>query len=199
MSKEANNNYPLMELIKKRWSPRGFSEKSVEPEKILSMFEAARWAASSANSQPWFFIVGVKEDGENYDKVIQCFNPSNQEWAKYAPIVILTVAKLTYDDGSEYIHSFHDVGLATSNLIYQAMSDGLYVHPIGGIQTDKAKKIFEIPEGYKVLTGIIIGYLGDGSNLSDNNKKREAAERKRKQLSDFVFAGQWGQKLNLID
>ena len=117
---------PIHDLISHRWSPRAFDSRPIEPEKLRCLFEAARWAASSYNAQPWYFIVGTKDDPENYQKVLSCFVEFNQSWAKSAPVVAISVAahKMPHD-GSQNRHAFHDVGQASTTLALEATSQGL--------------------------------------------------------------------------
>jgi nitroreductase len=194
LKKTATTSAPIHSLISERWSPRAFADRPVEPEKLRSLFEAARWAASSYNGQPWHFIVATKHDPENYKKVLECFVEFNQSWAKNAPVLALSVAKLKFDHNSEKnTHAFYDVGQATATLAIQAEELGLAVHQMAGILPEKAREIFGIPEGYEAVAGIAIGYPGDAHTLPDHLKKSELAPRERKALDSFVFAGKWGK------
>lgn len=184
---------PIHEIISQRWSPRAFENRAVEPEKLRSLFEAARWAASSSNAQPWFFIVAAKDDAENYQKILDCFIEFNQGWAKNAPVVAISVARLAFDDGRPNRHAFHDVGQAAASLAVEATALGLQIHQMAGIVPDKARQVFGIPEGYEAVAGMAIGYPGDASSLPDQLKERELAPRSRKALDSFVFSGKWGE------
>lgn len=185
---------PLHELIKNRWSPRAFDARPVEPEKLRSLFEAARWAASSMNSQPWYFIVATKDDPETFGRVLQSFVEFNRSWAKNAPVLALSVARMNFEhNGEPNRYAFHDVGQAAANLALQAHALGLQVHQMGGILPEKARELFAIPEGYDVVAGIALGYPGDPESLPEKLKERELAPRTRKATSSFVFAGEWGK------
>jgi len=186
---------PIHDVISHRWSPRAFDSRPVEPEKLRSLFEAARWAASSYNAQPWYFIVGTKDDPENYKKVLECFVEFNQGWAKSAPVVVLSVAghKMPHD-GSQNRHAFHDVGQAAANLALQATALGLQVHQMAGIVPDKARQNFSIPADFEAVAGIALGYPGDPMTLPEGRlRDQETGARQRKPASDFVFTGKWGQ------
>ena len=186
---------PIHDLIGHRWSPRAFDSRPVEPEKLRSLFEAARWAASSYNAQPWYFIVATKNDPENYKKVLECFVEFNQGWAKSAPVVVLSVAghKMPHD-GSQNRHAFHDVGQAAANLALQATALGLQVHQMAGIIPDKARQNFSIPADFEAVAGIALGYPGDPMTLPEGRlRDQETGARQRKPASDFVFTGKWGQ------
>lgn len=189
----ASVSSPIHEIISHRWSPRAFENRPVEPEKLRSLFEAARWAASSYNAQPWFFIVATKDDPENYERVLECFVEFNQGWAANAPVIAISVAHTSFDDGRLNRHAFHDVGQAAANLSVEATALGLQVHQMAGIIPDKARQVFGIPEGYEAVAGIALGYPGDPEALSEQLKQREIAPRSRKALDSFVFTGKWGE------
>ncbi len=197
IKKPAETSAPIHDLIRHRWSPRAFDAKSVEPEKLRSLLEAARWASSSYNAQPWYFIVGTKQDPENYKRVLDTFVEFNQGWAKQASVVALSVAKLTFDDGKPNRHAFHDVGQAVANLTIQAEALGLSVHQMAGIDPAKARKLFNIPADYEAVAGMALGYAGDPASLPEELRKRELAPRQRKPLDTFVFTGEWGKSLHL--
>ncbi|HTX16900.1 MAG TPA: nitroreductase family protein [Candidatus Baltobacteraceae bacterium] len=190
---------PIHDLISHRWSPRAFEARPVEREKLRSLFEAARWAASSYNAQPWYFIVGTKDDPENYKKVLDSFVEFNQSWAKNAPVVVLSVAahKMPHD-GSTNRHAFHDVGQAAANLALQATALGLQVHQMAGIVPEKAREIFSIPPDYEAVAGFAIGYPDAPESLPDHLREREKAPRSRKPVSSFVFTGNWGQTSKIV-
>jgi nitroreductase len=189
----------IHDLIGHRWSPRAFDSRPVEPEKLRILFEAARWAASSYNAQPWSFIVATKDDPENFKRVLDCFVEFNQSWAKNAPVIALSVATLKMPhDGSQNRHAFHDVGQAAANLALQATALGLQIHQMAGVLPDKARQIFAIPEGYEAVAGMAIGYPGDATALPDHLRERELAPRDRKPASSFVFTGSWGKTSPIV-
>jgi nitroreductase len=190
---------PIHDLISHRWSPRAFEARPVEPEKLRSLFEAARWAASSYNAQPWYFIVGTKDDPENYKKVLESFVEFNQGWAKSAPAVVLSVAahKMPHD-GSTNRHAFHDVGQAAATLALQATALGLQVHQMAGILPDKAREIFSIPADFEAVAGFAIGYPAAADTLPEHLREREKAPRARKPASSFVFTGSWGRTSKIV-
>lgn len=184
---------PIHDLLTHRWSPRAFDGRAVEPGQLRSLFEAARWAASSYNAQPWFFIVAAKDDPDNFKRVLDCFVEFNQAWAKHAPVVALSVARLKFEhNGQPNRHAYHDVGQAAANLALQAAAFGLQIHQMAGIDPQKARAIFAIPEGCEAVAGIALGYPGDPASLPDPLRERELAPRNRKPVSSFVFTGSWG-------
>ena len=196
--KLAETQYPVHDFIRSRWSPRAFSDRAVEPEKLLSLLEAARWAPSSYNHQPWSFIVATKDDATEYNRLLSTLVEFNQGWAKNAPVLILTVAKIRTDDGKTNRHAFYDVGLALENLILQATSLGLFAHQIGGFNPETAREIYQIPEDYEPATVVTVGYPGDPQNLPDGLRDRELAPRTRKPLTEFVFTEKWGHTSPLL-
>jgi len=191
---------PIHDLILHRWSPRAFDSRAVEPDKLRTLFEAARWSASSYNAQPWYFIVGTKNDPENYKKVLDSFVEFNQGWAKSAPVVALSVAgfKMPHD-GSTNRHAFHDVGQAAATLALQATGLGLQVHQMAGIIPDKAREIFGIPPDFEAVAGFAIGYPGDPMTLPEGRlRDQETGTRQRKPASSFVFTGKWGEASPIV-
>lgn len=201
MQKPASTDAPVHELIRHRWSPRAFDPRPVEPEKLRRLFEAARWAASTSNSQPWRYIVATHDDAENFARVLQCFNENNQLWAKHAPVIGLSVTYLKFpQSGKPNRFALHDLGAASATLALEAVALGLQVHQMGGIFPDKAREIFGIPEDYEVGAGLALGYPGDPNSLPETNtlRERELQPRQRKPASEFVFTGQWGKPAALL-
>ena len=199
LQKPAETAAPIHDLLRHRWSPRAFDSRPVEPEKLRALFEAARWAASSYNAQPWFYIVATKDDPENYKRVLDSFVEFNQGWAKNAPVVALSVARMKFEhNGEPNNHAFHDVGQATANLALEATNLGLQIHQMAGILPEKARQIFNIPAGYEAVAGIAIGYPGNPESLPDHLRQREMAPRERKPVALFVFTGSWGKTSPLV-
>jgi nitroreductase len=200
MEKFAETQFPIHDLIKRRWSPRAFSERPVESDKLRSVLEAARWAPSSRNEQPWAFLVATREDPKGYGALFGVLMEMNQAWAGKAPALILTVAhtRLEKDDQPNR-HGFFDLGQATANLIFQATSLGLATHQMGGFRVDAAKESFGIPEGWEPLSVIALGYPGDAESLPEPLRERENAQRRRKPLEEFVFSGTWGHPASILD
>ena len=194
MHAQTEKTAQLHELIEKRWSPVAFSPTPVEPEKLRSVLEAARWAASCFNEQPWVYIVATKGEPENFQRLLGCLVEGNQVWAKNAPVLMLSVAKLHFaHDGNANRHALHDVGAASAGLTMQATALGLYVHQMAGFDVERARKEFSIPAGYEPGAAMALGYLGDDSGLPEKLRARNKAARKRKALSEFVFSGKWGE------
>lgn len=190
--KPADAQHPIHELIGERWSPRAFAAQAVEEEKLHSLFEAARWAASAGNQQPWNFLFATKENAEDHARILEILNSNNMLWAKEAPVLIVTVAQLYKIEGKERI-SFYDLGMAVENLIIQAGHLGLVAHQMGGFDEAKIRELLYIPEGYVPLTVIALGYPGSPDVLHPKLRERELSPRERKPLSEFVFEGTWKQ------
>ncbi len=195
MEKPAPVQFPIHNLLKHRWSPRSFADRDVDPAILRSLFEAARWAASSYNGQPWSFIIATRSEPEAFQRVLSCFVEFNVGWAKNAPVIGISVARLNFEhNGSPNRHSYHDVGQAMANLALEAVANGLQLHQMAGIAVDKAREALAIPEGYDPVAGFALGYPGEPQELPDHLRDRELAPSERKTADSFVFDGQWGKK-----
>lgn len=199
MEKLAPTQYPIHDLLRRRWSPRAFADRMVEQESLHRLFEAARWAPSSNNEQPWRFLMATKADKAEYDRFFNCLKEGNKRWAHQAPVLILSVASLTFEeDGTPNRHAFHDTGMAVLSLAVQATELGLMVHQMAGYDVDKARTEFNVPEGYDPVAMIAVGYPGDPSSLPDRLRDRELAPRTRKPIEQLVFAGTWGTPATIM-
>lgn len=197
--KIAMPDHSIHELLQKRWSPRAFAETAVSSDELCRLFEAARWAASAFNAQPWHFIVAQKESTEEFQQIVNCLMPGNVPWASKAPVLAISVAQI-YNAERErpMAYGWHDTGLAVQNLIVQATSMDLYVHQMAGFDKEKAKETFNIPEHYQAVSALAIGYLGAADELPENYQEGEVKPRDRKPLSDFVFTGTWGKSSPVV-
>jgi nitroreductase len=194
MEKRASVQFPIHELLARRWSPRAFAERPIEADKVRSLFEAARWAPSSNNEQPWRFIVASRDDEPRWNRLLACLLEGNRKWAFRAPVLILSVASLKFaDDLKPNRHAMHDTGMAVENLVLQAATLGLVAHQMAGFDVEKARADLKIPDGYEPVAMIAIGYPGDPNLLPDRLKQRELGPRERNKASAFVFSGEWGQ------
>jgi nitroreductase len=181
---------PVNELIATRWSPRGFSNRRVEPEKLQALFEAARWAASCFNEQPWRFIVASKDDPEAFAKVLGVLMEKNQEWAKTAWAVGFSAAKKTFTmNGAPNRFGLHDTGAASANLSIEAVALGLRTHFMGGFDAQRARTEFHVPEEFDLGAAFAIGYIDETTAAP--------ASRSRKGLEEILFAGDWGSPARL--
>jgi nitroreductase len=193
MQKPASTGAPIHELIRERWSPRAFSDKSVPAEILRSLFEAARWAPSSNNEQPWAYLVATKEDAENFAKMLGVLVEFNADWAKHSPVLALSVAHLKARDGKPNRVALHDVGSASAQLTFEANSRGLFVHQMAGFHAEKARGAFGIPADWEPVASMAIGYPGNPDLLSQKLRERELAPRTRRPLKEFVMTGTWGR------
>ena len=197
--KKASIDYMIHELLAERWRPYGFEDRPVAQADLRSLFEAARWAASSYNEQPLNFFVATKENPEEFARLLSCLVEANQEWAKAAPVLVLGVVSLKFSrNNKDNRAAVHDLGLAAGNLVVEATARGLCVHQMIGILPDKAREVYKIPEHYEAWTAMAIGYKADPAKLPDALKERDLTPRQRKPLSQFVFTGKWGQPSPLV-
>ncbi|MFI5097064.1 MAG: nitroreductase family protein [Candidatus Acidiferrales bacterium] len=193
MQKSAATQYPVHELIRERWSPRAFSETAVLPEILQSLFEAARWAPSCNNEQPWAFVVGIRGDGDTFKKILGTLVEANQTWARHAPVLAIAVSELAFaKNGHSNRNAFYDTGAAVSQLTTEATARGLFVHQMAGFDPQKAAEAFAIPISWEPIAAFAIGHAGDPQTLPDVLRERELAPRTRKPLHEFVMSGQWG-------
>jgi len=198
MEKPADTQYPIHDLLRQRWSPRAFDDRPIELEKLRSLFEAARWAPSLDNGQPWRFLVAKKEDKAEYDRLFNCLVEGNQKSAYRAPVLMLSVAQLQFEDGSLNSHALHDTGMAAENLVLQGTALGLVAHQMAGFRIDQARADCQIPVGYEPVAMIAVGYPGDPALLSDRLRAQEAQPRVRKPLTELVYSATWGQPSTLF-
>jgi nitroreductase len=187
ITKTAKTEYPINELIAKRWSARAFSTRPVELSKLLSILEAARWAPSSRNEQPWRYLVFTSDNPEKLKKAQSVLKDIN-DYAKRAPILICAIAKKTYSDNRNYnrLH-FHDLGAANENMFLEAFNQGLIMHEMGGFDVQKAREIFNIPEDYETGIMIAIGYQDNYDILPESFRQKASLPRQRKSISEIAF------------
>lgn len=194
MTKSAQAAYPIHDLLSHRWSPRAFSEEPLSEATLRSLLEAARWAPSCFNAQPWHLFAALRQEPAPFAQLLQCLNEGNRPWAQAAGALVLTVARTHFaHNGKPNAHAWHDVGQATSQLTLQATALGLGVHQMAGFSAEHARAAFGIPEGFEPVAMVAVGHLGDPSSLPEPLSERERAPRQRREQSEFVFAGAWGK------
>jgi nitroreductase len=187
MDKSSQFGAPILEVIQKRRSRRAYADKMVEPEKIRSLFEAARWAPSSLNEQPWFYIYATKNQ-ELWNRIFDSLKEGNKIWARHAPLLILSLARknfIRFDSPNP--SAKYDVGAANAFLSLQAAHLGLNVHQMAGFDPEVIIKNLRIPDHYEPVIAMAIGYPGDVENLPENLKAREFAPRERYVEHEFVM------------
>lgn len=191
--KTANTTQPILEQIATRWSPRAFSDRDVEVKKLVAILEAAQWAPSSYNEQPWRFIVARREDEKTYAKMLEVLLPGNEKWAKDAPVLMLTITSNNFKKQDRpNKHAWHDVGMASQNLAIQASHEGLAVHFMAGFDKEKAERLFQIPNDFTPVAAAAIGYYPD--QVLGTPK-----ERTRRKLTETVFSGTFGSPAEFFD
>jgi len=197
--KKAATDHPIIRILSDRWSPYGFEDRPVAEADLCSLFEAARWAASSYNEQPWSYLVATRADPREFARLLGCLVEANQVWAETAPVLALGVVSLRFaKNDQDNRAAVHDLGLATGNLVVEATARGISVHQMIGILPDKAREVYQIPDYFKAWTAIAIGYKADPAKLPAALKERDLTPRQRKPLSEFVFSGQWKQPSPLV-
>lgn len=195
MERRRDVAHPIDDLLARRWSPRAFADRPVERDKLLSLLEAARWAPSSNNEQPWHFIVATKDEAQEFDRLLACLVEKNQSWAKGAPVLMMSVASTVFSRNSKpNRHALHDVGMAIADLTVQATGLGIYVHQMAGFSVDKARAVYSIPDAFEPVAAIALGYLGDPTTLPEDLQQREHVLSSRKPIDEFVFSGAWGRR-----
>jgi nitroreductase len=188
-AKRAGFDHPVHDLVASRWSPYAYDGRPVPGEDLAALFEAARWAPSSYNEQPWRYIVATQADGAEFERLLSCLVEANQSWAKQAPVLALGLASLNFArNGKPNTAAFHDLGAASAHLTFEATARGLHVHQMIGILPERARELYTVPEGFEALTALAIGYREAGES---EFAERDRAARSRRPGSEFVFAGEW--------
>lgn len=196
--RSAKTDHPINPLIEARWSPCGFSDTALGPSELAALFEAARWAASSFNAQPWRYIVGRRGE-QTFDRILGCLVPFNQGWARYAGALALGVVHTSFPhNGQPNTAAEHDLGAASASLTLEATARGIAVHQMSGLDAARAASEFALPEGFRVLTALAIGRPGQHPELGADFVARDQRPRERRPLSDTVFGGEWGTAAGFV-
>jgi nitroreductase len=178
----------ILEILKERWSPYSFSSSPVEDFKIKAMLEAASYAPSCFNEQPWLFVYSTQKDSDVFNSFLDFLDESNKEWAKHAYILIVSMARLKFSkNGKLNRFAFYDTGMAVSNLLAQATALDVYVHQMGGFSIDKVRKYFRLSEDIEPVSVMAVGYLGDGLSFTEELLERDEIRRPRKPLTEYAF------------
>lgn len=196
--KPADTPIPLTDLIRNRWSPRAYSDRPVSRDDLIAVLEAARWAASCNNMQPWRYLVTTRDDAAEHQRMVNCLKPGNQEWAPMAPVLMIALANRKRPDGDDNRHALHDTGAASALLTLEASARGLFVRQMAGIEVDKVRETYAVPADYDVVAGLALGYQGEPDTLPEHRQEPETAPRVRNPLSDMVFAGAFGKTSALV-
>ncbi len=186
MNKRADSSVALHPLIAERWSPRAYDESAtISPEDLSAIFEAARWAPSAFNSQPWKFIVGIRGD-KKFTQISSVLSDFNKQWAPRASALILVNSLTLRDDGKQNPTALYDTGLAVSLLTVEANHRGFDVHQMSGFDSAMAKSTFALSTGVEPVACVAVGKRTSPDSLSDEIKAREIAPRSRKALNEIV-------------
>ena len=186
----------VLPLLLERWSPRAFADRDVAATDLRTIFEAGRWAPSSYNEQPWRFFVGHR-GSETYNKILDSLVPSNQDWAKSAPVLVLGVAKTRFShNDTPNNYATHDLGAAMVLMAVEATALGLAAHQMAGFDWVKAREAFGIPETYAMGSVMAVGYQGELTDLPEKFQAQEQSPRSRKALSEIVLSD-WDQPADL--
>ena len=193
LNKPAVTTEKLDNIIQNRWSPRAFSEQALSAATITALLEAAQWAPSCMNEQPWRFIVCHKADQpEAWQNLLTCLVEKNQQWAQHAPLLVLAVAANNFtQNGKPNAWAAYDTGAASLSLSLQATALGLVSHQMGGFVAEQCRSRFNLPADTTPLAVIALGYQADPEQLSEEFKSRELAERSRAALAERFYWGGW--------
>jgi nitroreductase len=193
-AKPAPTRHPVRPVIRDRWSPRAFADEPVDSADLDSILEAARWAASSFNEQPWRFVVATKDDSEAYERALGGLNEFNRKWASTAPVLILAFARKTFSKtGEANAHARYDLGQAVAHMALEATARDLFVHQMAGIRPDHIRETYDVPDEFEPVTGIALGHWGRPERIPEDMREGERAGRSRKSHDDIFFDGNWGE------
>ena len=182
--------HPIHELLEARWGPYAFdSNKQVQTEDLNSVFEAARWAMSAYNEQPWRYIVANRaSDQALWEQVLSTLVEGNRPWAQHVPVLALGVVQADLErNGKTNPTAVHDLGTASAFLTIEATARGLSVHQMSGILPDAVRLTFSLPDNLQPVTALAIGYAGVNNKLDDSFANRDTRTRDRKPMSDILL------------
>jgi nitroreductase len=178
----------ILEIIQERWSPYAFSSAPVEEFKLKAMFEAAGYAPSCNNEQPWQFVYATQDEKDVFNDFTGFLSDTNKIWAKNAYALVISMARKKFSQsGRTNRWAFHDTGMAVSNLLMQALALDVYVHQMGSYSLERVKEYFKLNDDIEPVTMMAVGYLGDGSDLLPELLKKDESRRPRKSITEFVF------------
>ncbi len=194
--KPATTQVKIHDIIQARWSPRAFDpDRMVNHDDLLALLEAAHWAPSCFNDQPWRFVVCDKAaDATGWQLAFSTLAEKNRRWAKNAPVLILSVAMENFNhNGQANRWAMYDTGAASVSLCLQATALGICVHQMGGFDAEKAREVFNLPGDCRPMAMMAVGYQADVEVLDDDFKEAELAARSRAVLTERFYVGQWGK------
>lgn len=195
-------DHPILSAIRSRWSPYRFDGREIEPEKLIRCLEAARWAASSYNEQPWAWIVACRQDREAFGEMVACLAEANQAWAAAGGALLVTAIRTSFAaNGQPNRVALHDLGQAAAHLALQATAEGLQVHQMAGVNLSRVRAQYQIPAGWEPQTAIAIGYAATDPPSDDRQRQlheRDQGPRRRKPLDEHVFSLRFGETAALV-
>ncbi|MES1944776.1 nitroreductase [Salinisphaera sp. PC39] len=193
-AKQADADHAIHPLLAGRWSPYGFTARMPPASDLAALFEAARWAASSYNEQPWRYLVATRDEPRAHARLADCLVAGNRAWAVDAPVLALGVVARRFEGNGEPNRAAeHDLGAASASLTFEAAARGLHVHQMIGIEPETARQAMAIPDGYDAFTALAIGYRASPETLTDKLRERDLRPRQRRPQSGFVFGAAWGE------
>ena len=186
MTKQANTNGPIIDVIRNRWSPRSYSTRQITPADMNTILEAASWAPSASNEQPWEYYYAFNGT-EGFQKLHDGLVPFNQTWAKNASVLVAAVARKNFAaNGNSNKWAQHDLGMANATLFLQASAMDIHAHGMGGFDSHIISLALDLGEDKELVCMIALGYLDEADKLAEPYRTRELAPRERKPLADFA-------------
>jgi nitroreductase len=193
--KVAQPDHDILGVIRARWSPRAFDpDRFIPPDDLWPLFEAARWAPSSMNEQPWRFVVADRSRSpEAFARLLEALVPKNQAWARSAPVLVLVTVRQTHErNEADNVHAWYDAGQAVAFLTLQATASGLSLRQMEGFDRARAREACRVPEPFELVVVMAVGYAGDPAALeNDAHRQAEMQPRKRREARHFVYDGEW--------
>ncbi|NVB42902.1 nitroreductase family protein [Pseudenhygromyxa sp. WMMC2535] len=194
MDNAAKTEHPILDVIARRWSPRAFDRREPTQDELSPILEAARWAASSYNEQPWRFILVPRSAGSRYEDALAGLNEFNRSWAASAPVLGFSLARRNFTQtGAPNTHAWYDTGAATALMSVQAAAIGLMMHQMAGIEREVVRERFGVGEDFDVVAGLALGWPGDPASLPEGLRERETATRLRKPFAEMVHPEPGGE------
>ncbi len=199
---KSNANAPAIhDLLARRTSPYSFADRLVSTADLRALFEAARWAASSYNEQPWRYVVASRQSPGAYERLLGCLVEANQAWAKVAPVLALGIVATRFSRNAKPNEAArHDLGAASAQLTLEATARGLVVHQMIGIDPARAADAYALPDGFEALTALAIGYeAGPTDDVPERFRERDATARERRSLAESIFGERFGEAADWLD
>lgn len=194
MHKPADTDLPVLDVVRDRWSPRSFTDEPVTEQQLRTLLEAARWAPSAFNEQPWSFLVATADQPDEHARLASVLNGWNRAWAGEAPLLIVALTATSYRrNGKPNAWARHDLGLALGQMMLQATALGLSAHPMAGFDADAVRELYGLPDDVEAVTALALGHRGEPDALAEDLEQTERKPRSRRQQDEFVFTGGWGR------